>query len=78
MSGALVGCKARLRAEPIDNSPFPKRSEGIFHCRVQAENKKHVFSQNRAGSVGKTVTKHLTKLQSGLNFPGFTFLRKSS
>lgn len=78
MSGALAGCKARVRTEPIDNSPFPKWSEGIFHCRVQAENKKHVFSLSRAGSVGKTVTEHLTKLRSGLNFPGFTFIRKSS
>lgn len=33
-----------------------------------------MFSLNIAGFVGKTVTKHLTKLRSGLNFPGFTFV----
>jgi len=33
-----------------------------------------VFSPSIAGSVGKTVTKHRTKLRSGLNFPGFTFV----
>lgn len=33
-----------------------------------------MFSPSIAGSVGKTVTKHLTKLPSGMNFPGFTFV----